>query len=222
MSPWTRIKIFLLGTVGYLLMLGLYRSLRWVRDDTIKLKDRLTSNIFSIWHGRVLMSPFIQWRLLQPAIPRPFYVLVSRHFDGQLIGEALRHAGLRTVAGSSTRGGVVGMRHLIRLLEEGADIAIMPDGPRGPLHEVKSGVVQLAAGSQLPLIPMAIGFERSWKLGSWDGMLVPKPFSKAVMVFGEPITVEPINDAESLAHWRARVKDAMMQTLQEADSHAYS
>jgi len=222
MTYWQSLKITILGWLGYIILGTINKSLRWVRNDLESYPDGGQSRIYAIWHGRVLMSAFAYCNFYNGKLPRPFYVLVSKHFDGQLIGNVLRRVGLGTVSGSSTRGGAIGMRGLIKVLRDGSDAAIMPDGPRGPKYEVKAGTIKVAGEADALIYPTAFGFERAWKFNSWDGMLLPKPFSRAVLILGSPISIPKQLNEETLKEWKDRLKIQMMKTLDEADSYEFA
>ena len=121
-------------------------------------------------------------------------ILISQHKDGELIARTMGHFGFDSSRGSSTRGGAAGFRNLLRRVREGYDLAITPDGPKGPASVVKPGAIQLAALSGLPLMPVALGASRAEYLRSWDRFVVPLPFARVALVYGEPYRVP--RDAE--------------------------
>jgi lysophospholipid acyltransferase (LPLAT)-like uncharacterized protein len=130
---------------------------------------------------------------------RRISVLVSQSRDGELIARTVARLGIDSSRGSSSRGGIVGMRSLLRKAAEGWDIAFTPDGPRGPLREVQPGVILAAAATGLPIQPVAIAASRAKLLRSWDRFLVPLPFSAVHFVYGEPLVVERRGDLEQAA-----------------------
>lgn len=222
MSVWKRLQIAALGWIGFLVLYVLFRTVRWQRKTLDEQEKDAPPRIYAIWHGRVLMSPFAYRSSFRKNKPRPIFVLVSRHFDGQLIGAVLRHAGLGTVSGSSTRGGAIGMLGLIRAVRTGSNVAIMPDGPRGPRYEVKAGTIKAASETGAPIYPFTAAFQRYWKFGSWDGMILPKPFTRGVALVGRPLTVPAKLDDEILRSARDTLRAGMMELMDEADSHVYS
>ncbi|MGA2193129.1 MAG: lysophospholipid acyltransferase family protein [Nitrospirota bacterium] len=106
--------------------------------------------IFSFWHNRILMSPFI--KRAEPAT-----VMVSRHKDGELISRTVRHLGINSSRGSTTRGGMAALKEIIRLARQGHSIAFTPDGPRGPRYIAQPGVIQAAKATGLPILPLTYG-----------------------------------------------------------------
>ena len=140
----------------------------------------------------------------------------SRHGDGRLIAFAIRLLGIHSVAGSSSRGGIAALMELSRRIEEGSDVGFTPDGPRGPRQECKAGVVAIAQRSGAPIVPMSYSTEKKWQLSSWDGMIVPKPFSRGVIILGPPVKVAPEEDQE---HARLRVQEALNTITEQADGY---
>ena len=138
--------------------------------------------IFVFWHGRLL--PLIHVHRHQGTV-----VLVSEHRDGEYLVGLLHHFGFRTVRGSSTRGGVRGLRGLLRAAHTGCDLAITPDGPRGPNRQLKLGALTVARMTGLPLVPVGVGVTSAWRIRNWDGLLVPKPFSTVRVAYGPPTLV---------------------------------
>ena len=126
--------------------------------------------IFVFWHGQLL--PLVHYHRHERIV-----VLVSEHGDGEYVAQIIRRNGFGTVRGSSTRGGIRGLRQLVRAARAGRDLAITPDGPRGPRAIFKPGALAAAQMTGLPVIPLAVGSSSGWRLGSWDGFLVPKPLS---------------------------------------------
>jgi len=165
----------------------------------------------------MMAMPFVELARRRANGKRRIAVLVSGHRDGRLISQTIRYFGVDTVTGSSTRGGMEGMRNLIRELEGANIAAITPDGPKGPVYKAKSGVVKLAQECQVPIYPLAYSAKRKHIFGSWDQMLLPKPFSKAVWVVGEPVLIAADEDAE---HARQRVETAINEVTRQADELA--
>ncbi len=161
-------------------------------------------SIYSLWHDAILIP------LARQALQRPHVAaLVSRHQDGAYLAEFMRHIGIRSIRGSTARGGDRALRELMRLGDDW-HIFITPDGPRGPEHVVKSGLVYLASQTGRPVIPMASHFGSAWHLrGSWTGLLVPKPFSRGWYLLGEPLTIPPDLSRDEIEFHRARVQSEM-------------
>jgi len=137
-----------------------------------------------VWHGRLLPVAFRHRR-------EGVGVLVSRHRDGGYLAGVAARWGYSVVRGSTRRGGAAGLRGIVRLLEEGHDIAVTPDGPQGPAERVQAGAVVAAQRVCAPIIPIAAAADRGWWVESWDRFLVPKPFARVRLAYGAPIAVGP-------------------------------
>lgn len=166
--------------------------------------------IYTFWHESIL----------GPAYPfgRPdISVLISQSPDGELIAGVSRRLGYRTVAGSSSRGGVGALRAMLTAAEAG-HLVFTPDGPRGPRRVVQSGVAYAAAKSGLPVAPLGVGFSAAWRAASWDRFAVPKPFCRVHFVTGEPVRLPPDTSAAAVERGRLRVQAALddVQALAEA------
>ena len=181
------LKVCILGLLASLVIRVLNCTLRWDKSG-LEIDGTHWSfgepTILAFWHGDQLFAPY---SYLTRSIPgkqqRPMYVLISEHADGRIIARAMHHLGIFNIPGSSTRGGLRALIQMKKTLEkQKAHITITPDGPKGPLHEVKPGIVVLSSQTGAPILPMAIAFERYWQIGSWDEMVIPKPFSRARMI----------------------------------------
>lgn len=214
---FSAIKMVLGGTLAALLIRALSATIRWecVNRSGLTREAGERAGIFAFWHGRMLMVPAWYFRI-RGKRAQPPYMLISQHGDGRLIAFAVRLLGIHSIAGSSTRGGSNAALAMIDAARNGADIGITPDGPKGPRYECKDGVALLATKTNLPVYPISYSTERRWILRSWDGMIIPKPFSRGVVVFGEPIIPDSFEDMEQL---RFRIGDALQKTTERADAH---
>lgn len=189
MSP--RVPSFL--AASFIRSLRATLRLRLHGEERIREWERTgTHFILAFWHRHLLLMPYAYRG-------ERISVLVSQSKDGELIARTVAHLGIDSSRGSSSRGGIAGMRSLLRKAAEGWDIAFTPDGPRGPLREVQPGVILAAAATGLPILPVAIAASRAKLLRSWDRFLVPLPFSTVHIVYGEPLIVERRGDLEAAA-----------------------
>jgi len=140
--------------------------------------------MFALWHSRIL--PLLFHHRHQGVV-----TLISRHRDGGHLARLAAAWGYGSVRGSSGRGGEVGLLGVVRVLGQGGEVAITPDGPRGPVERVKPGVVAAAQHTGALVIPTAARAARAWWFASWDRFCLPKPFARVEVVYGEPLAVAP-------------------------------
>jgi lysophospholipid acyltransferase (LPLAT)-like uncharacterized protein len=176
-----------------------------INEDVIRrVREGFGPGIYAIWHSR-LLYPAYHFGHYHP------HVVISRSRDGDLIARVAERWGYYPIRGSSSRGGASAFRALLRDLQAGKDVVITPDGPRGPREKAQMGVVALARHTGYPVIPVSYDASRRIRLRSWDRFVVPLPFSRIRMVFGEPI--EPEDDTEE---FRDRVEVELHRTTREA------
>lgn len=187
---------------------GLIRALRATvkvrhhNDEPMRKMERSGERfILAFWHRHLLLMPYGYRR-------GRISVLVSQSRDGELIARTVARLGIDSSRGSSSRGGVAGMRTLLRKAAEGYDLAFTPDGPRGPASEVQPGVILAAAATGLPILPVALAATRAKRLNSWDRFLVPLPLSTVHFVHAEPLVVERRADIATAAAELKRRLDA--------------
>ncbi len=137
--------------------------------------------IFTAWHEFALLAS-IMWK------NSGCVSLVSHSFDGEIAARTMLRCGIHPVRGSSSLGGLKGLGDLNKALEMGAYVGLIADGPRGPRRVAKPGTAMLAAQTKLPILPVAFSVNASWRLNSWDRLVIPKPFGKIVCRFGEAIS----------------------------------
>lgn len=174
--------------------------------------DRGEGIIVVFWHNRLLMCPLAY-------MGKDMNVLISSHGDGELIANATKGFGFKPVRGSSSKGGVEAMRELVRLGCNNADLAITPDGPRGPAEVVKPGVAHVARVTRRPILPLSFSSSRFKRFDSWDRFLLPYPFSRGVFVWGEPLYYPK---GEALEAFRQRIEEALRETTRRADEYTLS
>jgi lysophospholipid acyltransferase (LPLAT)-like uncharacterized protein len=159
------------------------------------------------------MVPWLNARLRRSHGARAVSILASRSRDGGLIGDYARRFGLDVVRGSSSRGGAGALRALVAEVRAGRDVALAPDGPRGPRRQLGSGVVTLAALTGAPVVPLGFAARPSWHLATWDEFQIPSPFARAALVFGAMTSVA--RDAD-----RERARKEIERSLDEATAAA--
>jgi lysophospholipid acyltransferase (LPLAT)-like uncharacterized protein len=193
------LKVYAVGLIGSLFLKAIKASLSLrILDphNSIKILGE-DASIMAFWHGQQLM---IGWGYLD-SFPRndrkDTYVLISKSQDGRFIAKAIEFIGYKSIAGSSSRGGAEALLQLNRVIEQGQHVVFTPDGPRGPIYKVKPGVINLASSSAAKIIPAAFAASSYWQFNSWDKMLLPKPFAKAVIYVGPALSVPAeLSDSE--------------------------
>ena len=186
---------------GFLRLLGATWRVRYVHADVVqRLRASRTPIVFVLWHGELLPLLYAHRR-------RGVAVLISEHADGELIAQVAVRLGFTTVRGSTSRGAARALIGLTRAVERGADLAITPDGPRGPARSVAPGALVVAHRTGSPLIAATARASSSWRLGSWDRFVVPKPFAKIDVGYSDPIYIDAAN-AHDAASQVSRVEEA--------------
>jgi lysophospholipid acyltransferase (LPLAT)-like uncharacterized protein len=204
------IKIYLLGSVAAFVIWLLFLTVRWKRNDFKQLKlDKPMIAVF--WHGKQLMMAPLSMSLKKhnSGPCGTVKMLVSRHDDGRLIAWAVRFFGIKSIHGSTTRGGASALIKLKQALSNGNSIAITPDGPKGPIHKVKRGAVYLGAQTDNPIIPITIEFSKYWTVNSWDKMEIPKPFCTGECKIGKPIFLSGTQLEDQLNKSAVQIAEAL-------------
>lgn len=168
--------------------------------------------VYSFWHEAILL-PAHHYKHPDAR------VLISEHADGEMIARACLHLGLKVIRGSTTRGGAKALRQLVALKGR-CHVVITPDGPRGPRRVVQPGLIYVAARTGLPIVPCGFGYHSAWRMRSWDRFAVPRPFSAAVGVLGEPLRVPADVGRGEVEAWRARAQAAMDDVTRRAEALA--
>ncbi len=165
-----------------------------VRNEEALLSLRAANRpfIFSLWHGQLLP-------LLWHHRNRGVAVLISEHRDGELVARTAASLGYRLIRGSSTHGAERALIGLVRDLRQGVEVAITPDGPRGPARKFAPGALIAAHRAAAPILPVAAAADRSWRLKSWDSFMIPKPFARVTVAYGDAVEVDAADPREAAA-----------------------
>jgi lysophospholipid acyltransferase (LPLAT)-like uncharacterized protein len=176
-----------------------------IHPDAAKYMRGEENALFAFWHGRMMLMPAIN-------PPRTMHVLSSSHRDGQLISKVTHRFNLKTIIGSSSKGGSEAARNIVRLLKKGDNISITPDGPRGPIQQAEMGIVTLARLSHKVILPITFSAKKHKRLRSWDKFMIAKPFGSIIFCIGEPIVIKEANEESRLI-----VEKAMNELVEHAD-----
>lgn len=156
--------------------------------DAIKAAGKIP--IYTFWHDRIFLGTYF-WR------DRAIVVITSKSFDGEYIARFIQRFGFGAIRGSSSRGGARALAEMVKFMRAGHSMAFSIDGPRGPRYVAKPGPVFLAKKTGNPILPFVVEPRKFWNLKSWDRLQIPRPFSRAITIIGEPIYVNAnATDAE--------------------------
>ncbi len=216
-----RLALAVLPPVGAALIRLLGATLKYeeIGDAGAHADENPETRVYCMWH-RSLLSVAYHFR------KRKIAILISPSFDGELITQTIQRVGYTTIRGSSSRGGAAGLLGMQRVLEaeDGTRCnyaAFTADGPRGPVYQAKPGGVKLAqqVGGGVGIFYAAP--IRAWKLRSWDGFLIPKPFSTVVIGWHMPVAVSPEVDEGSRETARRAVEDALESAHHAVEAHIH-
>ncbi len=164
--------------------------------------------IFAFWHNRQVFFTTTHRR-------QGFSVLVSLSRDGGIIAKVMELSGIHAARGSTSRGGAAALREMAAVTERGGDLGISPDGPKGPVYQVKPGVLFLARTLNIPIVPITNALSNKFVIKrSWDQFQVPLPFGRAVLSYGAPIWIREGDDLDAAA---LAVKAAMDKITSDAE-----
>jgi lysophospholipid acyltransferase (LPLAT)-like uncharacterized protein len=169
--------------------------------DVRRLRDANTPFVFSLWHGQLL--PLLYYHR-----NRGVTVLISEHADGEIIARIAMRFGYRTVRGSTSRGAARALLGVARVLEDGGELAITPDGPRGPAKSYAPGVAIVAQRANVPVVAAAAAAKGSWHLKTWDRFLIPRPFTSVHVAYSEAVQIDA-GDAREATAEVDRLREAM-------------
>lgn len=192
-------KQFFQKLTGFLLSLMLrlfYLSYRYKIKGLENLNNYQRPFIMVFWHGHQLLMPKFYNTELRHG--QKVYALISDHSDGRIAAYAVSYLGINSIAGSSTRGGARALVALKKTLEQGHNVAITPDGPKGPVYVAKKGALKLASLTGINIMPVCLSASSYWQFNSWDKMILPKPFSKVYFELKEAFFVEKNISEEDL------------------------
>lgn len=163
--------------------------------------------IFCLWHNRLAISMIVHRRY-----PRKLAALVSASKDGALLAAVLGRFGVEQIRGSSSRRGPQALLELTSHAKRGYDLAVTPDGPKGPRYVVQQGVIALAQITGLPIIPVTCNTHPKICLKSWDRFQIPLPFSRCEFILNEPIFVPREADQSGREECRSELEARLRQT----------
>lgn len=190
-------------------------TLRYRIDDPHQVRasfDPENPGVWAFWHNGLIAAPLSLRKIVGNA---PASTLTSASKDGAVIASFLACFGVRSVRGSSSRRAVASLIALKRALNEGDQIYVTPDGPRGPRYTMEAGVVKLAQSAGVPLYPVRFSYSSSWRTKTWDRLHIPKPFSILTIHVGAPVTVAPKLDENDFESCRKNVESLLREGIDD-------
>jgi lysophospholipid acyltransferase (LPLAT)-like uncharacterized protein len=180
-------------------------------EDTYFRDNPGKSLLYATWHrGLVFIVHFYR--------KSKFVVMASTSEDGEIAAQGAKRFGWKVVRGSSTRRGGQALREMVTLVEGGYHGGLVVDAPRGPPHISKSGIIFLARISGIPLLPVMWSAERYWRLGSWDRTIIPKPFSRIVLLYPDSLIAVPPNAGrKECEQCRQKLDDILNEMMFQTD-----
>ncbi len=161
--------------------------------------------VFALWHGQMLP-------LLAHHRDQGVRVVISEHRDGELIAKIAERLGFGTIRGSSSRGAARALLAMCSVLDAGGEIAVTPDGPRGPARRFAAGSAIAAQRSGAPIVAAGIAASSAWHAGSWDSFMIPKPFARITVAYSDPLYSEAPDSrraADEVARYERALDDAV-------------
>lgn len=208
-------KTKIIATLVYIIIriLNLTYRYRYVGGHNLKNARSINPKstfMLSLWHQNIVASIFGHMN-------EKFTMIVSESKDGELVAVTCELLGHKPVRGSSTRGGKKAIIETIRLIKSGFSSAISVDGPKGPPHEVKLGILEIAKITETPIVPLSPYPSKFWFFPkSWDHFRIPKPFSQIIIVYGEPLMVPKESTKEELQ----QIADTLKMRMEEGEELA--
>jgi hypothetical protein len=210
-----KIFLFLASWIGPIIIYLMGKTLRIDRvgeENLTSVQKKSKNVIYAFWHGRMLILAFShRWQRI--------HILISQHRDGEYIARIIGRLGFVSVRGSTTRGGTKAIFEMCEKVASGYDVGVTPDGPKGPKFKVQPGTVYMAQRSGLPIVPITASAHKRWTLSSWDGFIIPKPFSRTVVMLGEPTYVPGESSPEELERIRIDLERKMQELTAMADNY---
>lgn len=211
-----RILLWLVTWVSYIAIALIGPTLRYsISWEELPLPPNATHErpvIYCFWHRAVFSGAWL-WRNVGAA------VMVSRSFDGEFIARTIEKLGFVAVRGSSSRGGAQGLLGLKSQLERGNPVVFTIDGPRGPKYVAKPGPVLLSRTTTLPMVAFYVAVDGPWVLNTWDSLIIPKPFSKALVRFSAKMRVPTDADDALMANFHSELQGALDRVTAFAEAN---
>ncbi len=197
---------------GYMRLVNTTQRLHVTGQDGLGiLTGEERSCVAMVWHNRILLGAVA-------GVGRHLSVMVSRSRDGAYMANTIERLGYSTVRGSTSQGQLQSVRELVGLLKEGRQIVMTPDGPRGPCYHLQRGPIEVARLSGAPIVPVGFTPSRVKRIGSWDRLIVPLPFTEVAAVVGDPITIPADATKQEREALRAQVERTLCEVTRQSET----
>jgi hypothetical protein len=211
-SRWLNLVLSWLATAGLRLLFLTVRvdHRHMAPEGTPYLRPKGTQRYtFCMWHDHIVLAVF-------SLRTHNLAGLISQHRDGGYLADSVLIAGIHPVRGSTSRGGIEAVREILSLPD--LHLAMTPDGPRGPRRQMKEGIIYISSRSGRPVVPTALLADRYWSVpGSWTNMIIPKPFSKVLLISGTPMVIPEDLSREEMTGWA----ELLQSEMERLDGLAY-
>lgn len=223
----SKFMTIVLGSLIWAWMALIARTVRWTVEGEETARDawaKQNGMVVAAWHSRIMVLPS-GWIRHMKHWPGPIEggaMLISLSPDGEAVTRAIGHLGLRPIRGSAgnkkkarkDKGGIRAIAEAVKLLKSGTAVCITPDGPRGPAETVSPGAIMIAQRAGVPILPYALSVSPARRLSTWDRLIIPIPFSRGAIVFGEPLDTDRSRAADEI---QAELQKRLDEATRRAD-----
>ena len=219
-TPVRRLYFFVGLALMKLGMRALWKTYRIEKIIGSDIADRVqhseTPYAPCFWHQHLIIAGKLVYDWRRQSNYRPCFV-VSASVDGDVPSKFAEDLGAKIIRGSSNHGGAKVLRDMTRMFREGYSIFTTADGPTGPNRTFKEGVVLMSRVANVPMVPFAFAVNRAWYLKRWDSFMIPKPFARVVIAFGEPVSIPKGTPVRELEPWRLEMENAVNDLVERSN-----
>lgn len=208
-----KFKVNIFAFLGYCFLFLLCKSLRIKvigEENLIKIQHQKKACILITWHGLMYCAVYCLRN-------RNIYGIVSPSSDGDFFAKFFSNFGWQVLRGSSRKGGISALKNSLKILRENKILAVTPDGPIGPVFELKEGVIYLSSRTHTSIIPVGMVFNFKKTFNTWDKAQIPYPFSKAILIFGDEIFIPENINTNQCEDYKNIVKNALDEVIKKAE-----
>jgi len=182
------------------------------RDVESRLEKQGKAIIYTFWHGRMLYFPYL-YRFSNKST-----ILTSPSEDGEIVARTAKIFGFSSIRGSSFKRGGPALLKMTRSIKEGKAVTMVADGSRGPLYKVQEGIINLAYLTGAPILPVVYGVKNKIQLKTWDRFIIPLPFSKIKVMYGDPVYVDKKTEEKKSKSKLEELEKKLKEITQAVDS----